>query len=460
MNILLSSFPEIIAQAVSWIWGFPMIILLLGTHLFLTIRLRFPQRYIFKAIKLSVTPDPNSKGDVSPFASLATSLAATLGTGNIIGVSTAIVLGGPGAVFWCWITGLLGIATKYGEALLAVKYRVTTSDGTMLGGPMYALEKGLKMKWLAVLFCIFTIIAALGIGNTIQSNAIATLLSQDGALGNWYNGISPYITGSVLAVVVAPFILFGIKGTAKFCSLFVPIMALLYVGGCIYILAINFTLLGDTFSLILTSAFSTEAVAGGGIGGALLLSIRYGVARGLFSNESGLGSAPIVAAAAKASNPVRQALISSSGTFWDTVVVCAITGLTLVSIMISHPEINATDGTKLIHSAFAQIPVVGTYILVIGIITFAFSTILGWGYYAEKAMEYLGGKKMIIYYRCLWIVLVFVGAIADLNLIWNIADGTNALMAIPNLISLIFLSGVLVSQTRRYLWNEKGNLLK
>ncbi len=455
MTLCTSNFAEIIADISSALWGFPMIALLLGTHLFLTIRLKFPQRFIFKAIKLSVTKDPDSKGDVSQFGSLVTSLAATIGTGNIIGVATAISLGGPGAVFWCWITGVLGIATKYGEGLLAIKYRVKTSDGMMLGGPMCALENGLKMRWLAILFCVFTVIAALGIGNTVQSNAISTLLAQDGVLGAGVAGIPPYISGLVLAFFVALVIIFGVKGIAKVCGTFVPFMAIFYTLGCIFILIVNREFLGEALVLIVESAFKPEAAGGGFVGSTVMMAARYGIARGLFSNESGMGSAPIIAAAAQTRNPVRQALVSSTGTFWDTVILCALTGLVLVSSILAHPDINYADGAQLTHNAFAKIPYIGGYILSIGIITFAFSTLLGWSYYAERALEYIGGKKIIVGYRIIWVILIFVGAISDLSLIWNIADGTNALMAIPNLIALILLSGVIVSETRKYLWSNR-----
>ncbi len=445
MNFL--SFSSLIEKLSSILWGWPMIIILIGTHLFLTFRLRFPQLYIFKAIKLSLIKDKNATGDVSQFGALATSLAATIGTGNIIGVATAISLGGPGAVFWCWITGVLGIATKYSEGLLAVKYRIKTKDGSMLGGPMYALERGLKMKWLAVLFCIFAVIASFGIGNMVQANSISLLMNESFS-------VSPYITGIVLAFFAGLVILFGIKGIAKVCTFFVPIMAILYVLGCLYILYLNFNYLGETFRVIFSSAFTPTAAGGGFVGSTLMTACRFGVARGLFSNESGMGSAPIVAAAAQTRNPVRQALVSSTGTFWDTVVVCAITGLVLVSSVIAPNGIDATS-PALTKEAFSVIPVVGPTILTFGIITFAFSTILGWSYYGEKCIEYLGGKKVTIYYRILFIIGVFVGSAINLHLVWNIADCMNALMAIPNLVSLLLLSGILVKETRKYLWNNK-----
>ncbi len=443
----MENFAALIDKVSSALWGWPMIILLLGTHIYLTIILKFPQRKIFTAIKLSVTRDKAASGDVSQFGALATSLAATIGTGNIIGVATAVALGGPGAVLWMWITGVFGIATKYSEGLLAIKYREKTADGTMLGGPMYALEKGLKLKWLAVLFSIFTAIAAFGIGNTVQANSISLLVQE-----TFY--VSTVTTGIVLSIAVALVILFGVKGIAKVSGTLVPFMAIFYVAGCVYILFVNSAYLGETISLIIDSAFSAKAAGGGFIGTTVMMAARFGIARGLFSNESGLGSAPIVAAAAQTRNPVRQALVSSTGTFWDTVVVCALTGLVLVSSVIAHPDIDHTQGAALTKAAFSKIPYIGSWILTIGIITFAFSTILGWSYYGEKAVEYLGGKRIIIYYRLFWIAAVFAGSVLNLSLVWGIADSMNALMAIPNLVALLLLSGVLIKETNKYLWNK------
>ncbi|MDZ4058809.1 MAG: amino acid carrier protein, partial [Bacteroidales bacterium] len=331
----MENFSAIVEQVSAVLWGWPMIVLLLGTHLYLTVILKFPQRKIFKAIRLSVTKDKSGSGDVSQFGALATSLAATIGTGNIIGVATAVALGGPGAVLWCWITGVFGIATKYSEGLLAIKYRVKTADGSMLGGPMYALEKGLKMRWMAILFCVFTAVAAFGIGNTVQANSIAMLLNET-------YSISPYMTGLMVSIATAMVILFGVKGIARVCGTLVPFMAVFYVIGCLIILWFNAAYLKETVILIFDSAFSAKAAGGGFVGTTIMMAARFGIARGLFSNESGMGSAPIVAAAAKTSNPVRQALVSSSGTFWDTVVVCALTGLVLVSSVIAHPEIDHT----------------------------------------------------------------------------------------------------------------------
>ncbi len=437
-----------------YFWGWPMIVLLLGTHIYLTVRLKFPQRKIFKAIRLSLAKDKDSEGDVSPFGALATSLAATIGTGNIIGVATAVSLGGPGAVLWCWLTGVFGIATKYGEGLLAIKYRQKTSNGQMLGGPMYALEKGLGQKWLAVLFCVFTAIATFGIGNTVQANAISENLSM--VFAEQMNpDLTKMIAGFVMAALVGFVIIGGVKSISTWCSALVPFMALLYVAGCLYILILNAHYIGEALHLIFHSAFSPEAIGGGTAGTVVMMAARYGIARGLFSNESGMGSAPIVAAAAKTRNPVRQALVSSTGTFWDTVVICAVTGLVITTSIIACPEISREDGGMLTKKAFGMIPYVGTPILTFGIITFSFSTILGWSYYGERAMEYLAGKKSVIFYRIIFILFVYAGSTMSLALVWNLADIFNALMAIPNLLSLLLLSGVIAKETQHYLWEGR-----
>ena len=430
------------------LWGWPMIILLLGTHIFLTIRLRFPQRHILKAIRLSVKRDPDATGDVSQFGSLATALAATIGTGNIIGVATAIALGGPGAVLWCWLTGVFGISTKYAEGLLAIKYRQKTPKGKMLGGPMYALEKGLGWKTMAVLFAIFTAIASFGIGNTVQANAIATVASES-------YGITPWMTGTFVCLLTGAVVIGGVKSIARVCSALVPLMALFYVLGCLYILTVNAPYLWPAIRLIVSAAFSPEAAGGGFVGSTVMMAARFGIARGLFSNESGMGSAPIVAAAAQTRNPVRQALVSSSGTFWDTVVICALTGLVIVSSVIAYPDIDFSNGATLTKDAFSKIPVIGRPLLTFGLLTFAFSTILGWCYYGERAIEYLKGRKWVLVYRMLYIAAVFAGSVMNLALVWNLADCMNALMAIPNLLSLIFLNGIIVHETRKYLWRDR-----
>ncbi|MCR5710182.1 MAG: alanine:cation symporter family protein [Bacteroidales bacterium] len=450
----MNSISAIIENISTAVWGWPMIILLLGTHIFMTIRLRFPQLKVGKAIRLSVTKDPGSPGDVSQFGALATALAATIGTGNIVGVATAVALGGPGAVLWCWITGVFGMATKYSEGLLAVKYRVKNKEGKMLGGPMYALERGLHAKWLAILFAVFTALAAFGIGNTVQANSISMLLNET-------YGFSPLVVGIILALLVLLVIVFGVKGISRVCSALVPFMAVFYVLGCLVILGLNWSYLGESLSLICKSAFTARAAGGGFIGTTVLMACRFGIARGLFSNESGLGSAPIVAAAAQTRNPVRQALVSSTGTFWDTVVVCAITGLVLVSSIVAHPDIDCTHGAALTKAAFEKLPVIGPLILSVGIVTFAFSTILGWSYYGERAIEYLAGhrtkvrKWVLGVYRGIFVAAVFIGSVVSLSVVWNLADIANAMMAIPNLIAILFLSGVIVRETRKYLWNDR-----
>ncbi len=438
---------EIIKWINGYLWGPPMLVILFGTHLFLTFRLRFIQRYIGLAIKLSFSRDSDGHGDVSHFGALTTALAATIGTGNIVGVATAVALGGPGAVLWCWLTGVFGFATKYGEAVLSVKYRVKTSDGTMLGGPMYALERGLGKKWLAVLFCVFTSIAAFGIGNMVQANSISTLAKETMGTPLWATGI-------FTTVITAIVILGGVKSIARVCEILVPFMAVFYIIGCLIILVINREVMLDTFVLIGKSAFTPRAAGGGFIGASVMMAARFGIARGLFSNEAGLGSAPIVAAAAKTNNPVKQALVSATGTFWDTVVVCAMTGLVLVSTIMRFPDDFGTiNGAVMTKRAFAEIPVVGPIILTVGLLTFVYSTILGWSYYGERSVEYLFGKRSIMPYRVLWVAAVMVGSVVSLPLVWDMADMMNMLMAIPNLVALILLNGVIIAETRKYLWD-------
>ena len=429
------------------VWGWPMIILLLGTHIVMTVCTGGIQRKIGTAIKLSVTKDTEAEGEVSQFGALATALASTIGTGNIIGVGTAVALGGPGAVLWCWLTGVFGIATKYSESLIAVKYRVKTEDGRMQGGAMYALERGLHMRWLGLIFAVFAGFASFGIGCATQVNAIATVCNEN-------LHINKAVVGIIIGVLTAVVIFGGIKSIARVCERLVPFMALFYVLGCIVILGINYDYIIPAITTICRLAFQPGAAAGGLVGSGIMLAMRYGVARGLFSNESGMGSAPIAAAAAQTRNPVRQALVSSTGTFWDTVVVCLMTGLVLVSTIMKKPAINAneiTDGGVLTSLAFDQIPVIGPLILVVGIISFAFSTILGWAYYGERCVEYFAGKKGLIPYRVLYIAVAVISPVVALDVVWDIADILNALMAIPNLIAVLLLSPVIVKETKKYL---------
>ena len=439
------SFSEIISSVDNFLWGWPLIIMLFGTHIFMTVRTGFIQKDIFKAIKLSVTRDPDAQGDVSQFGALTTALSSTIGTGNIIGVGTAIALGGPGSVLWMWLTGIFGMATKYAETLIAVKYRVKSENGTMIGGAMYALDRGLKMKWLGVVFALLASLCAFGIGCMVQANAVVSNF-------NLNLHVPPLVVGIVLSLIVGLVIIGGIQSITRVSERLVPFMAVFYVIGCIVILIMNHDVLGEAIVVICKSAFTARAVGGGFVGSTVAMACRYGFARGLFSNESGMGSAPLVASAAQTRNPKRQALVSMTGTFWDTVIICLMTGLVLVSCIIKHPSIDGLsgNGSELTSMAFSTIPYVGLPILIVGLITFAFSTILGWYYYGERCAVYLFGERVIMVYKVLWVVGVFVGSVVELNLIWNLADLMNGLMAIPNIIAVLLLSGVIVADTRKY----------
>ena len=434
------------------IWGWWLIILLFGTHIFMTIRTKFIQgKTITKGIKLSITKDPDAEGEVSNFGALTTALAATIVTGNIIGVGTAVALGGPGAVFWCWISGIFGIATKYAESLIAVKYRVKTKDGRIQGGAMYALSRGLKWKKLGcvlgMLFAVFAAFASFGIGCATQVNAIANIVETN-------IGIPAWVVGLAVAALTAAVIFGGIKSISNVCEKLVPFMAVFYVLGCIIILGINYDYIIPAVATILRLAFTPGAAAGGLVGTGIMTAMRYGIARGLFSNESGMGSAPIAAAAAQTRNPVRQALVSSTGTFWDTVVVCLMTGLVLVTTIMKNPSINIesiSDGGKLTTLAFSQIPYLGPVILTLGIICFAYSTILGWAYYGERAVEYFAGKKGLIPYRLLYLAVAVIAPVVELDVVWALDDILNALMAIPNLLAVLFLSKEIAADTKKYI---------
>lgn len=446
------TFSTIIETIDNFLWGWPLIIMLFGTHLFMTFRTGFIQKDIFKAIKLSVTKDPDVDGDVSQFGALTTALSSTIGTGNIIGVGTAIALGGPGSVMWMWLTGVFGIATKYAETLIAIRYRVKSEDGSMLGGAMYALDRGLKQKWLGVIFAFLASVCAFGIGCTVQANAIVSNVRHNFGTDERSNQILTFVTAIIMCVLVALVIIGGIKTITRVTEKLVPFMAGFYVLGCMIILIMNVDVLGQTISTIIASALSAKAAGGGFIGSTVATACRYGFARGLFSNESGMGSAPLVASAAQTRNPKRQALVSMTGTFWDTVVVCLMTGLVLVSSIIKHPSIDGLsgNGAELTSLAFSTIPVIGIPILVVGLVSFAFSTILGWYYYGERCAVYLLGEKVIRFYKVLWIVAIFIGAVTELNLIWNLADLLNGLMAIPNIIAVLLLSKEIAFITKKY----------
>ena len=418
-------FAQLVSTIDSFLWGWPLIILLFGTHIFMTIRTGFIQKDIFKAIKMSVTADEDSEGDVSQFGALTTALSSTIGTGNIIGVGTAIAMGGPGSVFWMWMTGIFGIATKYAETLIGVKYRVKSENGTMIGGAMYALDRGLNAKWAGILFSSLAALCAFGIGCTVQANAVVANITTNFK-------ISPVIVAVVLSVIVALVIIGGIQSITS--------------------LIMNADVLGQAIGVIVSSAFTAKAVGGGFVGSTIATACRYGFARGLFSNESGMGSAPLVASAAQTRNPKKQALVSMTGTFWDTVVICLMTGLVLVSSIIKHPSIDGLsgNGSELTSLAFGMIPYIGVPILVVGLITFAFSTILGWYYYGERCAVYLFGEKVIMLYKILWVIGIFVGSLVELNLIWDLADLLNGLMAIPNIFAVLLLSNVIAAETKRY----------
>ncbi len=420
----------------NFLWGIPLPTLLFGAHIYYTIHLKGVQRHIGKAVRLSFLPDRGAEGDLSGFAALSATLAATIGTGNIIGISTAIALGGPGAIFWCWLTGLLGMATTYAECFLGVLYRRKTSDGTFLGGPMYVLEQGLGQKWMAVLFCFFTLIASYGVGCSTQARAITQTLHT-----LW--GLPEYIVGIVVAFIVGLVIVGGIKSIGKICSRLVPAMGIFYILSCLVLLAINFPYLLSAIRLILHSAFLPSklpaAVAGGFIGSTIKTAARYGIARGLFTNEAGIGTAAIAAAGAKTSGPSRQALISMSATFWDTVVICAVTGLVIVTDLIKNPSsLEGYSFTELTTAAFSAIPF-GSVVLGLSLVAFAIATLIGWSYFGEKAVEYLFGKSGIGTYRICYIVMIFVGSVMSLELVWELTDLVNAFMALPNLACLFYL---------------------
>lgn len=454
---------QIIGNVDTWVWGAPMIVILLGSHLYLTIRTRFIQRKLFTAIKLSVAKDPDAPGDISQFGALTMALSATIGTGNIVGVATAILSGGPGAVLWMWLTGVFGIATKYSETYAAVRYRVRDHKGNMLGGAMYAWRRGFEKNgvtpWWGVLgagaFALFAAIASFGIGSAVQSSAMTGILTAN------LPGIPAWAIGLVVVILLAIVIFGGVKWIAQVCEKLVPFMAIAYALGCIAIICINWAYVWPAISLICESAFSPKAAFGGAVGSGLMMALRFGAARGLFSNESGLGSAPIAASAAATRNPARQALVSMTGTFWDTVVICALTGIVLVSTLIANPGILGTgqiqEGADLTSAAFASIPFIGTPILVVGMVLFAYSTILGWSYYGNRCIAYLLGKHAVRPYQVIYVIVAFLGAIGVGDLVWKVSDITNALMAVPNIIVVLLLSGLVARETKHYVWDKNLN---
>ncbi|WP_034642016.1 alanine/glycine:cation symporter family protein [Desulfovibrio inopinatus] len=426
----------------NFVWGPPMLILLVGTGFYLTIILRGLQfRKLGYSLWLAlIKRREEGAGDISHFQALMTALSATVGTGNIAGVATAIAIGGPGALFWMWVTGLLGMATKYAEAVLAVQYREIDENGEMSGGPMYYISKGLGFKWLGWLFAFFASIAAFGIGNMVQANSVADALHAT-------VGIAPWITGIGLMLATAFVILGGIKSIGKVAGVLVPAMIVFYMGGALLIILMNISGVPDAFALIFKEAFTDTAATGGFIGATVMMSIRFGVARGVFSNESGLGSAPIAAAAAQTNHPVTQALVSMTQTFIDTIIVCTVTGLVLI---LSGAWNSGITGAELTTIAFGKSIAGGEYIVSLGLSLFAYSTVLGWCYYGEKSIEYILGVKAILPYRLVYILFVGLGAIAKLSFVWTVSDVFNGLMAVPNLIGLLLLSPVILRVTKDY----------
>lgn len=455
---------DILTQIDAFVWGPAMIALLLGSHIFLTFRTGFIQRRLPQAIKLSLSKKEGSEGDISAFGALATALAATIGTGSIVGVATAILAGGPGAVFWMWLTGIFGIATKYSEVFVAIKYRVKDHSGNMLGGAMYAWQRGFtkngKVPWYAklgaVAFALFAAIAAIGTGSAVQASAMTGILTSSGV------NLPSWVVGLVVCALVAVVIFGGVKIISRVCEKLVPIMAIGYAIGCLVILAFNWAYLWDAVVLIFECAFTAKAAFGGAVGSGIMVALQFGCARGLFSNESGLGSAPIVAAAAKTPNPAEQALIAMTGTFWSTVVICALTGIVLVSTMLAFPGIQAEilanpgvfSGAQLASAAFAQIPYIGTPLLVLGMVSFSYSTILGWSYYGSRCITYLFGKRAIRPYQVIYVIVAFLGAIGVGDVVWTISDIGNALMAIPNIIMVLLLSGLIARETKHYVYDD------
>lgn len=453
------------------LWSLPMLVLLLGTHIYFTIRLHVIQRKIPQGIRLSISDreqsrgkekngkndQPEQKGNVSPFSALATSLAATIGTGNIIGISTAIAIGGPGAVFWCWITGVLGIATCYAECYLSVRYRVKQEDGTFRGGPMYVMEHVLHQKSAAVLFAVSVVMVSLGMGSSVQSHSIAAAVLEQKEIPSRLIGI----TAAVLTGIV---IMGGAKQIAKICTWLVPFMSLFYLGGCFLLLWMNKSVLPDTLRAILQSAFSSRSVTGGVAGTAVMTGMRAGISRGLFTNEAGLGSIPMAAASARTGSPRQQGLVSMTGTFWDTVVMCAITGIAVVSSMIRHPEVfQEAAPDRLCFLAFSQLDEIiekwgpglrvpgglsvdGSFILSAALVLFAFATIIGWSYYGECAVRYLWGKNGLKQYHMLYILAVYLGAVLSLDFVWTLSDLFNSFMAVPNLLCLWMLREVVTEE--------------
>lgn len=417
-----------------FLWSGPLLFLLLATHLYFTIKLHFPQKNIIKAIRLSVTPSDTGDGNnLSVFATLATTLAATLGTGNIIGVSTAVALGGPGAVFWCWITGILGMATSYAECFLSVRFRSRSSDGTYQGGPMYVWENGLHNAFIGKFYGLLTLIAAFGVGCTTQSNSITQTTSLS-------FGLNPHIAGILAAFLAGLVIVGGIRSIGNVCMKIVPFLAILYTASCILLLIMNREALLPAIQLIVSHALAPRAAIGGAAGSSLMLTARYGIARGLFTNEAGIGTAAIAAAASETASPSKQAYVSMTAVFWDTVVMCLMSGLVIVTNMLLHPfSVLGVNEAGLTDAAFSFLPVFGNVFLSLCLVAFAITTLIGWSYLGEQAYRYVTGNRGISLYKIAYIVMIYVGAVLPLNLVWECTDLINALMILPNVAALFLL---------------------
>ena len=410
-----------------------MLILLMGTHIYFTVKLHVPQRNLLYALKLSLGKEDNKGNNISPFSALATTLAATLGTGNIIGVSTAVALGGPGAIFWCWITGILGMATAYSECYLSVLFRSKNDDGVYVGGPMYVLKNGLHNKFLGGVYAFCTLLAAFGVGCTTQANSVT-----QAAAASFH--LSPHPVGIALALLTGIVIIGGVRSIANLCERTVPAISFVYLFGCMLLLILYRSVLPQVFLLIIKDAFSLGSVAGGVAGATLQHAVRYGVARGLFTNEAGIGTSAIAAAASHTTNPRIQAYVSMTAVFWDTVVMCLITGLVIVANMLYDPaSIAGVPETGLTAAAFSHLPYVGDAFLTISLAAFAITTLIGWSYFGEKATEYLMGKKGIPFYKLAYIVMIYLGAIIPMRLVWESTDLINALMVLPNVLALYCL---------------------
>ncbi len=413
-------------------WGFPLLVLLLGTHIYFTIKLRFPQKNLFYALKLSLGGGDNSDCGLSPFSALATTLAATLGTGNIIGVSTAVALGGPGAIFWCWLTGVLGMATAYGECYLSVLFRTKNADGIYVGGPMYVLRNGLHNKFLGASYALCTLLAAFGVGCATQANSVTQAVQASFHL-------PPQLTGIGLSLLTGVVLLGGVHSIANLCERTVPAISFAYLLGCAFLLIRCRNVLPDACLLILRNAFSPSAAAGGASGATLQYAIRYGIARGLFTNEAGIGTAAIAAASSHVSHPRIQAYVSMTAVFWDTVVMCLVTGLVVVANMLYDPaSVTGVPETGLTAAAFAHLPCGGAF-LTVSLAAFAVTTLIGWSYYGEKATEYLIGSKGIPLYQLAYILMIYLGAVIPMRLVWESTDLINALMVVPNVLALYCL---------------------